>query len=473
MNLDISIIIGYLVIINIIGLKFSKSDSIQDYFLGGRTIPWIIACMSIVATETSTLTFISIPGVAYIKGMGFLQVGFGYLVGRIFVALLLIPRYFDGNYQTVYQFIQEKFGSSSRKVISVVFHITRLFGDSIRLFATAIPLTFLLGWDFRISILLIGFATFSYTFYGGLKSVVIVDSIQLILYIICAFVGIYLISELMNKPVFSILSMVPDNSIKVMFSGLEDGFSGIFKSYNMISGLIGGAFLSFASHGTDHLIVQRILSCKDKRAAQKAMIASGFIIIFQFALFLLFGLFIKMLLEGRSFQKSDEVIPYFIINHLPEGFRGLMLAGIFSAAMSTLSSSINSLSSSTAIDIMEIDKRDTTDLQKVRLSKLIAFIWLIIIIIVSILFNYTSKPLVEIALKIASITYGGMIGMFILGRFFQNFSERAALAGLFVSIMINIYILIATNVFWLWYVTIGFFISFSVGVIGNMILRNR
>lgn len=473
MSLDILIIIAYLVIINIVGLKFSKSGSIQDYFLGGRTIPWIIACMSIVATETSTLTFISIPGVAYIQGMGFLQVALGYIVGRVLVALILIPRYFDGNFVTVYQFIQDKFGPTSRKLISVIFHITRLFGDSIRLFATAIPLTFLLGWDFRISILVIGIATFSYTFYGGLQSVVIVDSIQLVLYIFCAFVGMYIITEMMNQPISSILSLIPEKSLTVIFSGMDDGFSGIFKSYNIISGIIGGAFLSFASHGTDHLIVQRILSCKDKRAAQKAMIASGVIVFFQFALFLLFGLFIKMLLEGRSFQKSDEVIPFFIINHLPEGFRGLMLAGIFSAAMSTLSSSINSLSSSTAFDLLEIDKRNVTDLQKVKFSKLIAFFWLIIIIIVSILFNYTSKPLVEIALKIASITYGGMIGMFLMGRFFQNFSEVAAIIGLITSLLVNIYILTGTEVFWLWYVTIGFFVSFIVGIIGNKLFNRQ
>ena len=216
MSIDIAIIVFYLLIINIIGLKFSRYRSIDDYFLGGRSVPWLIACFSIVATETSTLTFISIPGLSYIKGIGFIQVAFGYLAGRILVAALLIPKYFDGEYETVYQFIQKRFGIISRKLIAVIFHITRLLADSVRLFATAIPLTVLTGWDYWVSILVIGLATFLYTFYGGLRSVVIVDSIQLFLYIFCAFIGIYLISDHLSLPIVSIINKIPEPAISTM-----------------------------------------------------------------------------------------------------------------------------------------------------------------------------------------------------------------------------------------------------------------
>jgi SSS family solute:Na+ symporter len=468
MTLDLSIILLYLIFINIVGIRFSGSKSVSDYFLGGRSIPWLIACFSIVATETSTLTFISIPGLAYISGLGFLQVTFGYLVGRVCVAVFLIPKYFDGHFQTVYEFIQSKFGVASKKWISIIFHITRLLADSVRLFATAIPLSVITGWDYWICILIIGFATYGYTYYGGLRSVVIVDSIQLFLYIVCAVLGMALISQQLTTPFFSVLNRIPEASFKFVSTGLSDGWRSLFGSYNMISGLVGGAFLSFASHGTDHLMVQRVLSCKDSRAAKKAMITSGVIIIFQFALFLVFGLFIKVLLNNMAFDRSDAIIPYFIVNHLPQGIRGLMLAGIFAAAMSTLSSSINSLSASTSVDIMEIDKKDYSDRKKVTISRLISSVWALALIGISLMLQDTKNPLVEVGLSIASVTYGGMMGIFIMGRFFETFHEKAAIAGVVVSILANIYVAFFTGIFWLWYVVIGCFVSFGVACIVNL-----
>lgn len=470
MNIDIAIIFAYLILINLIGLKFSKFQNINDYFLGGRTVHWLIACFSIVATETSTLTFISIPGLSYIKGMGFIQVSFGYLVGRILVAVLLIPKYFEGRYETVYKFLQRRFGILSRRAISVVFHVTRLLADSVRLFATAIPLAVLTGWDYKTSIVLIGLATFIYTYYGGLKSVVIVDTVQLFLYIACAFLGMYLIADSMSMSSLSVLQRIPAESIQLVSSGLEGGFRSLFGSYNIISGVIGGAFLSFASHGTDHLLVQRVLSCRDEKSAQKAMIFSGVIVILQFFLFLLFGLFIKVLLSSRAFDRSDEILPYFIVNYLPYGFRGIMLAGIFAAAMSTLSSSINSLSSSTSVDILGIDEKNFSDSRKVGISRGISLVWTIVIIGISVLLQDTKNPLVEIGLSIASVTYGGMMGIFLMGRFFEGFSDRAALAGVLISIVVNVFIAFATSIFWVWYVSIGFAVSFVVGVLLNWII---
>ncbi len=320
MGIDLAVILAYLLIINVIGLRFSGSRNVKDYFLGSRSIPWLAACFSIVATETSTLTFISIPGLAYISGLGFLQVALGYLAGRIVVAVVLIPKYFDGQFETVYEFIQSRFGVRSKKIISVVFHITRLLADSVRLFATAIPLSVITGWDYWLSILVIGAATFLYTYYGGLRSVIIVDSIQLVLYIACAFLGMAIITKQMDLSFIGLMNRIPAQSLQIFSSGLKDGLRSLFGSYNVLSGLIGGALLSMASHGTDHLLVQRVLACKNKRSAQKAMIASGAIVIFQFSLFLLFGLFIKELLAGMPFERSDAIIPYFIVNHLPDQF---------------------------------------------------------------------------------------------------------------------------------------------------------
>ena len=405
MGIDVGVIVLYLVIINVIGIRYSASATMKDYFLGSRSIPWVVACFSIVATETSTLTFISIPGLAYIQGMGFLQVAFGYLVGRILVAVLLLPKYFQGQFETVYGYLQSRFSVASRKVVSVIFHITRVLADSVRLFATAIPLSVITGWDYRLSILVIGLATFAYTYYGGLRSVVTVDSIQLVLYLVCAFLGMGLIADRLSLSIPAVFREIPASSLKVFFSGLGSGLSGLFGSYNIVSGLIGGAFLSFASHGTDHLLVQRVLSCKTRLDAQKAMIFSGVMIIFQFLLFLLLGLFIKVLLNGAHFARSDEILPHFVVHYLPPGMRGVMLAGIFAAAMSTLSSSINSLSSSTAVDLLGIDRWVVSEKRKVGISRMISLFWALAIVGMAILMRNTTNPLVEVGLSIASVAY--------------------------------------------------------------------
>ncbi len=471
MNIDITIIIVYIIIINLIGLKFSKVKNVNDYFLGNRSIPWMLACFSIVATETSTLTFLSIPGLAYIKGMGFLQIALGYIIGRILVAILFLPEYLKGNLETVYHFLENCFGTSSRKIVSIIFHITRLLADSVRLFITSIPLTVMMGWDYRISILLIGIATFFYTYFGGIRSVVIVDSIQLFLYLACAFIGIYIVSDIMSLPVIDLFNKIPDSSLQIFSLGTENGWTGIFKSYNIFSGIIGGAFLSLASHGTDHLIVQRVLSCGTTNSAKKAMIYSGIIVFFQFALFMLFGLFIMLLLNNKPFDKSDEIVPFFIIEHLPAGLRGIMLAGILAAAMSTLSSSINSLSASSAIDLFRIDKLGKSEKSKLKISRMISLFWTVVIVMVSIIFSDTKNPLVEVGLGIASIAYGGMLGLFVMGRFIKKLNDTAALAGMIAGIASTTIIAIFTNVFWPWFVGIGFSISFVVGLSLNYIMQ--
>ncbi|MCP4132292.1 MAG: sodium/solute symporter [bacterium] len=493
-GIDLVIIIGYFVLINVIGISFSKAKNVKDYFLGAKSIPWQLACFSIVATETSTLTFISIPGLAYISGLGFLQVALGYILGRILVAVVLLPKYFAGDFDTVYQFIHNRFGISSRRIIAVIFHITRLLGDSIRLFVTAIPLKLLTGMDYTTSVVVIGLATFVYTLYGGIKSVVIVDSIQLGLYIVSAIAGICMVVYIMDESFLSIFAKIPGERLTVVSSGLEQGWRSLLGSYNIFSGLIGGALLSFASHGTDHLMVQRLLTCRDERSAKKAIIYSGVIVFFQFALFMLLGLFLMVLMQNKGFSKPDEIMPVFIINYLPVGLKGLMLAGIFAAAMSTLSSSINSLSASTAIDILGITGKDYSDRKKLFLSRIIALTWTLVIIAISSLLSDNKSPLVELGLTIASITYGGMLGIFILGRFSKTFNETAALIGVLAGIVVIVRIMMPLpqgqdlnsmwfwveflisldiKIFWPWFVPIGCVVSLLVGMFANLFLPKR
>ncbi|MBN2157803.1 MAG: sodium:solute symporter [Spirochaetes bacterium] len=472
MYLDAAIIVIYMAAINIIGVASSKVRSVEDYFLGNRSIPWPVACFSIVATETSSLTFISIPGLAYISGTGFLQVALGYVLGRMLVAAVLLPRYFAGNLETAYQFLQNRFGIGARKAIAVLFHATRLLADGIRLFATAIPLSMLLGFDgYWQAILIIGLTTFAYTLYGGIRSVAITDSIQLGIYIISAIAGICVISNTLGLSVPETFGRIPESGLVMFSTGISGGWRGVFGSYNVFSGLIGGALLSFASHGTDHLIVQRVLSCRGLIAARKAMIWSGIIVFFQFALFMIWGLCIYVMLGGKEFELPDTIMPYFIVNHVPYGIRGVMLAGIFAAAMSTLSASINSISSSTVMDILMIPGKNISERLKVRISRAVSFGWCCVMMAVAMLLRDTKSPLVELGLSIASITYGGMLGIFVQAALFRDFSDRASLVGVAASIIAVLVVMAAFNVFWPWFVPIGFAVSFFTGTALNRVMN--
>ena len=309
------------------------------------------------------------------------------------------------------------------------------------------------------------------TLYGGIRSVAIVDTIQLVVYLVSAVSGILVISHIMGMPVHEIFGLIPADRLIFFSSGLENGIKGFFGTYNMFSGIIGGALLSFASHGTDHLIVQRVLSCRDLPSARKAMIWSGILVLVQFALFMTWGLFIYAALGGKPFDLPDTIMPYFIINKLPPGIRGFMLAGIFAAAMSTISSSINSISSSTAMDLLMISRRDIPEKRKVQLSRVISFVWTLVMMLIAVFLKDTKSPLVELGLSIASITYGGMLGIFLQGALFKKFSDRAALAGVVASIASVLAISAAFKVFWPWFVPVGFAVSFLTGTLLNMAAR--
>lgn len=453
MGTDLVIVLAYMAGVVWLGIRFSNVKTMRDFFLGGRRIHWLLASLSIVATETSALTVISLPGLGYSSGMGFLQIAFGYLAGRIIVSFVLLPGYMEGDFFTVYQFLEKSFGAGTKKTVSVIFHITRVLADGVRLFATSIPLTFIMGWDFRISIALIASVTLVYTLYGGLGSVVVTDAVQLVVYLVaalCAF-GYLLVSSVASGNLLAVLNQAFEGAVR--WEGLS---SNIFFSYNIISGLVGGAFVSLGSHGIDHLIVQRALSVNTLSSARKAMIASGIIVIVQFALFLFLGLLIREYLGGRAFGRSDDVMPYFIVHHLPAGLRGVFLAGIFASAMSTISSSINSLSSSTCIDLLELNKReDQTQKRLLWISRAVSLGWAGALFFVAIAFSYSLKSLVEIALSIASVTYGGILGVFLMERFFKNFNRHAVLVGLLAGIGASGLVALFTAISWLYYIIIG------------------
>jgi SSS family transporter len=449
--------------------------SATDYFLGSRTLPWSLVAFSVVATETSTLTVISVPGLAYHGDMTFLQLAFGYVIGRIAVAFLLLPSYFRGESETAYAFLGQRFGRAPQATASVMFLVTRVLADGVRLFATAIPLALITGWSYAVCILIIGAVTVLYTYIGGIRSVVWLDSVQLILYLSGAVIALWIVTVVVGGW-SGITGILPAEKFTIIDPGLDEGWRGLFTGgYKLPAALLGGAFLSMASHGTDQLLVQRLLSTRGLRQAQLALIASGVIVVFQFLLFLMLGSALAAFYEGAPIP-TDQVFPRYILEGLPPGLSGLLLAAIFAAAMSTLSSSLNSLASSTVFDLFRSRNRSTAadrtgDGEQpgggddLRRGRLITLVWAGVLVGGAMLFRSTDNPVVELGLSIASVTYGGFLGTFLLGRFTTRPGPRAAVASLLAGVVTAGALVLFTGIFWVWLVPFGCATSFAAGLI--------
>lgn len=474
--LDYSIIALYLIAIAAFGIiSGGKQRSVKDYFLGSKVVPWWAVCFSIVAAETSTLTFISIPGLAYLTNLNFLQVTFGYLIGRIIVAFVFLPAYAKGDLKTAYTYLEDRFGGKTRSFASIVFLLTRIAADGVRLFATAIPLKLMIGISYPEAIILIALVALIYTYTGGVKGVIWVDVIQMFIYIGGAVIaGIFLLN-LIPGGWDSIYKAASDaGKFSVLNLGYENGISGFFSQpYTLIGGILGGAFLSMASHGTDQLIVQRLLATKTLKDSQKAIIGSGVIIIFQFAIFLIVGVMLYAY-YGEMSIKPDTVFPKFIIEAMPAGLFGLIIAGLFAAALSTLAGSISSLSSSAMMDLYTpLFGKNKNDAAKLRISRLFSIMWALMLVGSALFFMNTSQAVVELALSIASFTYGGLLGTFLLGLLVKRAGQREALAGFSAGIIVMIAIISLKLVAWTWFTIIGVTATMLIGGVAPFVFRKN
>jgi solute:Na+ symporter, SSS family len=437
--IDVLVIFIYLFFVTGMGLWSGRNQkSMHDYFLARRNLPWYAVCLSIVATETSSLTFISIPGLAYISNLNFLQIAFGYIAGRIIISYLFLPAYFKGELYTSYQLLSIRFGGLARTYASIVFLITRWLSDGVRLFATAIPVALLTGWSYTTCIIIIMSFTFVYTYFGGIRAVVWMDVFQTFIYLAgAALAGILILHQIDGgwRAAYTIASQ--NHKWQIFYSGFDLSLRDFFKTnYTFFSGILGGAFLSMASHGTDQLMVQRLLTCRNVRESQKALIASGFFVLFQFLLFLGLGVLLFVYYKGMPL-KPDEVLPRFVVNGLPAGISGLIIAGILAAAMSTLSGSLNSLASSSMMDLYKIKKGANNSAgQDLKLSRLFTLGWTLAFIAIAMLFQNRENPVVELGLAIASFTYGGMLGLFFLGVLNPKVREQDAVFSMWAAIYI-------------------------------------
>lgn len=453
-----------------------KQKSTKDYFLGATKVPWWAVCFSIVAAETSALTFISIPGLAYVTNLNFLQLTFGYLLGRIVIAGFLLPSYYKGELSTAYAFLEGRFGIKTRTFASITFLFTRTAADGVRLFATAIPLKLMLDIDYPVAIAIIAAVTLIYVYTGGIKGMIWVDVIQMFIYIGGAIASALFIVYALPDGINSILSAASlENKTGVINWGFEGGIKGFFSQpYTLIGGLLGGAFLSMASHGVDQLIVQRLLTTKDVKSGQKAIVLSGAIVIFQFAIFLFVGLGLYAFYNGMP-VRGDEIFPKFILEQLPVGLSGIIIAGLFAAAMSTIAGSISSLSSSTIMDIYRpyFKKSSSDESKDLRISRYMTIVWAAALYGAAILFMESPQAVVELALSIASFTYGGLLGVFLLGIVSKKAKQEDALAGFTAGIFIMIAVISLKLVAWTWFTLTGVITTIAVGILLSKLTKEE
>jgi SSS family solute:Na+ symporter len=435
---------------------------------------WWSVGFSIVASETSTLTFISVPGLAYRGNMNFLQLAFGYFVGRLLVSVLFIPAYYQGDLETAYDFLGRRFGLSLRKATSTVFIVTRVLASGVRLFATAIPVHIITGLSYPVSILLIGGFTLAYTYLGGLKAVVAMDVVQMFIYLLGAAASMALILHRLPGGWANVVDWATRGGVsKLQVLNFETGGSLIgFLSapYTLLGGLLGGTFLTMASHGTDQLLVQRLLGCRSKWDAQRALMLDATLIVVQFAFFLVLGLCLFAFYGGQTLgalglRSSDEVFPKFIVENLPTGLAGLVIAGVLASAMGTLSSSISSLASATYLDLWKPLRRgpELTARQEVAWSRVFTLVWGLTLIGGALLFTDTKNAVVELGLKIASVTYGGLLGVFFLGLFSKSTRERDAFVGFATGLAAMVAVLLWTRVDFTWHTLIGCLATLAAG----------
>ena len=499
--IDLTIIVVYLIGTVAFGAWMSRAQrTVSDYFVSGRDIPWWAVTGSIVATETSTVTFISVPGYAFGADFTFLQLATGYLLGRIVVSLLFVPAYFKGELLTVYQLLGDRFGGEVKRLASGLFLATRSLADGFRLFATGLVLAALLlampgtaaavtGWVpgspetavLMGSIAVIGVATIVYTFLGGMTAVIWTDVVQLGIYLLGAVVAAVLLLDAIPGGWSEVVAAArAENKLR-----LVDFTFDLTRGYTLWAGILGGAFLTTATHGTDQMMVQRYLCSRTTGQARTALLVSGVIVFVQFALFLAIGTMLYVYYTGQAPQElaaltidgrvqTDRVFPQFIVTHLPPGVSGLVVAALFAAAMSTLSSSLNSSAAAAVGDFyLPLTGGRRADRHYLAVSKALTVAFGLLQVVIAVAAIQMSRRVVDEVLGIASFTNGVILGVFLLGAFTRDVQRRGAFAGMAVGAAVMLAVKLFTPINWQWYVLIGSLTTFAVGVAASRLLDRR
>lgn len=466
---DLALIAFYLAAITVFGSRFRRSQhSLKDYFLGGKTIPWWAISLSIVSAETSTLTVIGTPVLSFQGNFGFLQVVIGYLFARIVISVLFLPAYFRGEMFTAYELMRIRFGPRIRKLTAGTFLLLRALAEGVRVFAIALVIQIILGTGEKTSIAVILCLTLFYTYEGGMTAVIWTDVVQMFLYIAGAALSLWVILGHIAGGWSHVADLASASGKFQVF----DFSTGHFwtNAYGFWAGIIGGTFLTTASHGTEQLLVQRLLAAKDRQQSRAALLSSWFVIFLQFTLFLIIGVCLWTFYSDRHQPPppvADKIYPQFIWDHLPAGVAGLVIAAILAAAMSNLSAALNSLASTTVMDFLRPLSSNQNDARWLKLARHSTVLWAAVLFGVGLVARQWGGVL-QAGLSIASILYGSLLGVFLLGLLTKRVKEPAAMVAMSVGLILMFYIKFATPIAWTWYVLIGSSATFLTGLIGSL-----
>jgi SSS family transporter len=446
--LDYAVIAGYLIAITLFGSYFSRfQKTTRDYFLTARSVPWWAICFTVVATETSTLTFISVPATAFTGDMTFLQLVFGYVIGRVIISAVFIPAYFRGDLFTSYQLLQRRFGDRVKSLAAAIFLVTRSLADGIRLFATALVISVVTQVPVAFAVVLIGTAMIIYTVRGGSAAVIWTDVVQLFVYASGAAVI-----------VLSLLSLIPGGWAEVVRVGSAAGKFRVFdlswslaRPYTLWAGIVGGVALTLSTHGTDQFLVQRLLSARSQREAAAGLVLSGVLVFAQFVMFLVIGVMLFAYYQHvplpRPLARSDELMPGFIVTSLSHGAAGFIVAAIVAAA---LSPSINSMAATTVNDFyLRYVRPDAGQAALMRVARTWTIVWGVVQIVVAIAAQRMERTVLDAGLAVLSWASGPVLGAFLLATLSPGVGERQAFAGMIAG-------LIAMAIVWGWPLPIAF-----------------
>ena len=470
--IDLAVIFTYLVAITWFGARFRTGQkTLRDYFLGGRTAPWWAISLSIVSAETSTLTIVGTPALAFTGNLGFLQIVLGYLMARIVISVLFLPHYFRGEMFTAYELMRRRFGERIRKLTASIFLVTRALAEGVRVFAISLVISIVLGTGEMTSIVLIVILTLFYTFEGGMTAVIWTDVVQMTLYVVGAVLSF-----------FVILAKIPGGWEHVAAVAGAAGKFTIFdfrfspdmaffsRTYTFWAGVAGGCFLTTASHGTDQLMVQRLLSARNESQSRRALLASWLVIFVQFTLFLLIGVLLYVYYQDNGLpspEQKDRIYPQFIWSSLPVGLAGLIIAAILAAAMANLSAALNSLASTTVVDFLRARTSGTSEKQSMQTARWATVGWGAVLLAIAIGARH-SKSVLEVGLTIGSIPFGALLGVFLLGVLTKKPGETAAIAGVLAGLTTVLLVHFYTPIAWTWYVLIGTSVTFAMAVFASL-----
>jgi len=462
-SVDLAIVITYLVGVTALGVRFRRGQQdARDYFLGGRLAPWWALAFSIVATETSTLTIIGTPALSYSTNLTFIQLVFGYLVGRVLIVVLLLPGYFRGEFFTAYALIEKRFGARMRAVAASTFLITRAVAEGVRVSAIALVVSVVLGTSEKLAVVIVIALTILYTFEGGMKAVIWTDVAQLLLYLTGSAVTLGFLLHVIPGGWSEVTQVAAAAGNKLQF--LDFSFSLVTK-YTFWSGIVGGAFLTMASHGTDQTIVQRLLAARNENDSRKALLTSGGIVLVQFALFLMVGVLLYVFAQHSPLvaagERTDRVLPLFLAREMPVGLAGLMLASIVAVAMSNASGSLNSLAASSILDFSVAAGRQEGE-KLLSLSRRMTLVWGAVLMALGFVFMRWDRVL-ELGLTVASFPFGCLLGLFLLGTLDKRANTVGALVGMFCGLSAIVAVWKFSSVAYTWYVLFGSCVTFLVG----------